>query len=676
MSPLNPGRDGYVGRYLRRNDKVWTPPCVISFDSETLRHDRGNGENQQLRLWCARLDDRRQQHHAPYEQISARGHTGGQLAAKVNEWMRGRQVAWVYAHNLGYDLTTTGLAEQLCGLGWQVDSCSSVPEYLFLSMSKGRHKITLTDLHHLLPMRLADVGKLLGTDKRRMPKQEAPDIEWFLYCAEDVNILAGAILAMMEHWDSYGLGNWSLSGAACGFRAMRHTLPAKSVTLIDDPAASDNERAAIYGGRRYCWRHGDLPVGRYTELDFTAAHATVMATHPMPAKRGPWFDHLDPRHMAVDGKYAVVIAECEVETDIPRFPCRAGGRVWYPVGRFTTVLASPEIAWARDIGCLRSIGRGQFHYTSGVYRPFFERVLKTGHPAQETYPPVVGAMWKQWGRSVVGKFAQRGYKTEDTGMLTDRPWFYERAIDAATGENYWLIHYGGSIKRARQSGDGSNAYPAVLALVESYERVALGKAAELLGPRVIIQCDTDGLWANITALERGEHTGLGFRLADVDRRARVDLALAVVNQQLAGLQLRAKHSVNRMVILGPQNYTAGPHARQSGRPSGLAEVQPGIWAGDTFPSIAHQMAQSTPGVYRTEAVTWTPPASAVPGWVLSDGSVRPVEVHQGPLGDWRVVAWQWTQSRAASDQLGPAQNKALAGLWAPAASNVGVANGQ
>lgn len=675
MSPLNPGRDGYVGRYLRRNDKVWTPPCVISFDSETIRTDRGNGENQQLRLWCARLDDRRQQHHAPYEQVSAHGHTGGQLAAKVNEWMRGRQVAWVYAHNLGYDLTTTGLAEQLCGLGWQVDSCSSVPEYLFLSMSKGRHKITLTDLHHLLPMRLADVGKLIGIDKRKMPKQEAPDAEWFFYCAEDVNILAGAVLAMMEHWDSYGLGNWSLSGAACGFRAMRHTLPAKSVTLIDDQAASDNERAAIYGGRRYCWRHGDLPVGRYTELDFTAAHATVMATHPMPAKRGPWFDRLDPRHMAVDGKYAVVIAECEVETDTPRFPCRAGGRVWYPVGRFTTVLASPEIAWARDIGCLRSIGRGQFHYTSGVYRPFFERVLATGNPAQVTYPPVVGAMWKQWGRSVVGKFAQRGYKTEDTGMLTDRPWFYERAIDAASGENYWLIHYGGSIKRARQSGDGSNAYPAVLALVESYERVALGKAAELLGPRVIIQCDTDGLWANITALERGEDTGLGFRLADVDRRARVDLALAVVNKQLAGLQLRAKHSVNRMVILGPQNYTAGAHARQSGRPSGLAEVQPGIWAGDTFPSIAHQMAQSTPGVYRTEAVTWTPPASAVPGWVLSDGSVRPVEVTRDAASCWQVKPWPQTAHAAAGDQLGPAQNKALAGLWAPAANNGGVNNG-
>lgn len=670
MAALQPGRDGRIGRYLRRNDKVWTPPCLITVDTEARRLPRGDGEDQELRLWCARIDDRRRQHHAPYEQTAARGHTGLELAAAVDRWMRGRQVAWLYAHNLGYDLTTGGLVEHLAGLGWQVDSCSSVPEYLFLTMSRGRHKITLTDLHHLLPMRLADVGALLAIDKWRMPAQDAPDADWFAYCAHDVDILAAAVLALMAHWDDYGLGNWSLSGAACGFRALRHTLPGKSVVLIEDQAASVNERAAIYGGRRYCWRHGDLPPGRYSELDFTAAHATVMAAHPMPVKRGPWFDSLDPHHMAVDGRFAVVIAECEVDTDVPRFPCRAGGRVWYPVGRFRTVLASPEIAWARETGCLVAIGRGQFHYTASVYRPFFKRVLDMAARGGDACPPVVAAMWKQWGRSVVGKFAQRGYSTQDTGLLTDRPWFYERAIDARTGEAYWMIHYGGSIKRARQAGDGASAYPAVLALVESYERVALGTAAELLGPQVTVQCDTDGLWADMGQLERGSAAALGFDLADVPREARVELAIDVVNQRLDGLQLREKHTVQRMVVLGPQNYTAGPYTRQSGRPAGLKEVQPGIWAGDTFPSVAHQQATSRPGVYRTEAITWTPPASAVPGWVLASGAVRPVEVRDLPGVGQTLLSWELTRQRWPGELLGPAQNKALAGLWEPGADYV------
>ena len=670
MGALIPGRDGYIGRYMRRNDKVWTPSGIITFDTETLRTERSDGEDQALRLWCARLDDRRPPHRGDMQHERARGHTGGQLAAQIDDWTRRRENIWLYAHNLGYDLHTSQVIEWLAPLGWSVQHCSSLPEYLFLTLAKGRRRITLSDLHHMLPMRLADIATMLGTSKGTMPDQKEPDEPWFDYCAQDTDILADAILALMEHWDDYGLGNWSLSGASCGFRAMRHTLPAKAVTLIDDQSASDNERSAIYGGRRYCWRHGEQPPGRYSELDFTAAHATVAASHPMPAKRGNWFTTLDPHHMAVDGKYAIVIAECEIQTDVPRFPCRIGGRIWYPVGRFRTVLASPEIAWARDLGCLISIGRGQFHYTSSVMAPFFRRVLDIGSPRNEQHTPIVRAMWKQWGRSVIGKFAQRGYEIKPTPMLTDKVWYYERAIDAQTLAEYWLIHFNGRIHEAKPAGDGSNAYPAVLALVESYERVAIGKAAELLGPAVVIQCDTDGLWADVGQLERGTDTGLGFNLADVTREARVPLAVDVVNNQLESLQLREKHTVNRMAIFGPQNYDAGPYTKHSGRPGGLREVQPGIWAGTTFPAIARQQATSQPGIYRTEVVTWTPPANVIPGWVMADGSVLPVEVSSGPGGDITITAYSESRHATHGRQLGPVQHAALDGLWDQAASYV------
>lgn len=676
MGALQPGRDGQIGRYLRRNDKVWTPASLITFDTETRRHEREHGEDQALRLWCARLDDRRTPRRGDIQQLTAQGHTGPELAAQIDEWTKRRENVWLYAHNLGYDLFTSQVIEWLAPLDWTVQHCSALPEYLFLTLAKGRRRLTLTDSHHLLPMRLVDIGSMLGLPKSSMPKQDEPDAAWFAYCARDVDVLAEAVLALMGHWDDYGLGNWSLSGAGCGFRAMRHTLPAKAVTLIDDKDASDNERSAIYGGRRYCWRHGEQPPGRYSELDFTAAHATVAAHHPMPAKRGNWFTSLDPHHMAVDGKYAIVIAECEVETDTPRFPCRIDGRVWYPVGKFTTVLASPEIAWARDLGCLKSINRGQFHYTSSVMAPFFQRVLDIGNPRNEQHSAIVRAMWKQWGRSVIGKFAQRGYEMKVTPMLTDKVWYYERAQDWQTQEEYWLVHFGGRIHEAKPSGDGTNAYPAVLALVESYERVAIGKAAEMLGEQVVIQCDTDGLWADVGQLERGTATGLGFDLADITREARIPLAVDVVNHQLTALQLREKHSVNRIAMYGPQNYDAGAYTKHSGRPSGLREVEPGIWAGDTFPAIARQQAVSQPGVYRTELVTWTRPANVIPGWVMADGTVRPVEARQDARGLAQLVAYSESRYASRGELLAPVQHQALAQLWDQAAPYVQAPNGK
>lgn len=667
---MQPGRDGKIGRYLRRNDKQWTPACVITFDTEAYRIERKDGEDQQLRLWCARLDDRRQPRRGPIENLRECGHTGEQLATVVNEWVKRRENTWLYCHNLGYDLVTSQLVEYMAALGWVVDHCSTTPEYIFLSLAKGRHRITCTDMHHLIPKRLADIGELLGVYKGSLPPQEAPDEVVFEYCSRDVDVLATGVLTLMDYWDTAGLGNWAISGAACGWRAMRHTLPAKSVTLIEDPEGSTNDRAAIYGGRRYCWRHGELPPGRYSELDFTAAHATVMATYPMPVKRGGWFPTLDPHHKAIDGHLAVVIAECEVETDVPRWPCRIGDRIWYPVGRFRTVLASPDIAWARDLGCLRSIGRGQFHYTSGVYRPFFQRVLRLGQPGNDEVPALVAAMWKQWGRSVVGKSAQRGYAVEQTRMLTDKTWFYERATDWETGLEYWLVHYGGRIHTAKESGDGSQAYPAILALVESYERVAIGKAAEMLGPNVIIQCDTDGVWADVGALDNAVPTGLGFDLADIDPRIRIDLAIDCINNQLTGLQLREKHSVQRLAVWGPQNYDAGKHSKHSGRPSGVKEVQPGVWAGDTFPKIAYQMTHSEPGVFKVEAVSWRRPSNVIPGWVLANGAVRPVETTPGPDGQPQLTAYSETRHAQHGERLAPVQHAALADLWDQAASYV------
>jgi hypothetical protein len=672
---LQPGRDGMIGRYLRRNDKVWSPPCLITFDTEARRHARVSGEDQSLRLWCARLDDRRSSSRMPKESLTGQGHTGAQLAALITSWVRRRENTWLYAHNLGYDLVTSQLIEYMAADGWLVNHCSTVPDYIFLTLARGRHRITLTDLHHLIPKRLADIGQMLGNYKTNMPADSASDTEWFTYCAQDVDILAEALLLLMGHWDDYGLGNWKLSGAACGFGAMRHTLPPKSITLLDDPAASDLERAAIYGGRRYCWRHGEQLPGRYAELDFTAAHATTAANYPMPAKRGPRFTRLDPKHPAIDGKFAIVIAECEIQTDVPRFPCRINGRVWYPVGRFKTTLASPDIAWARDTGCLVSIGAGQFHYTSRVMQSFFKRVLDIGTPGNTSYHPLVSALWKQWGRSVIGKFAQRGYEVTPTRMLTDRPWYYERATDYDTGAEYWLVHYAGRIHKAIPKGDGSQAYPAVLALIESYERVALGKAAEMLGPQVAIQCDTDGIWADVGKLEQGAPTGLGFDLLDIQREARVQIAIDCIAQAVLPQVFREKHSVQRMAIFGPQNYDAGPHSKQSGRPGRLREIAPGIWHGDIFPAVSYQMAHSAPGVFKTEAVTWTRPQNVIPGWVLADGRVLPVEAAPGPQGAPELVPWIDGAWAGPGHELARVQHTALDGLWDKSAGYVRRADG-
>ena len=82
------GLDGRRGRYLPRNDAVYTPALVMAFDTETKRLQTPSGETHTLRLWTARIATRRQQKTQTPDQAIARGYSGADLAAAVTGWMR------------------------------------------------------------------------------------------------------------------------------------------------------------------------------------------------------------------------------------------------------------------------------------------------------------------------------------------------------------------------------------------------------------------------------------------------------------------------------------------------------------------------------------------------------------------------------------------------------------
>jgi hypothetical protein len=679
------GNDGRRGRYLRRNHTDHTPAAILVIDTEARRDQGPDGEIQRLRLWCARYVQRREVKKMPARDDRSWGSDGASLAQLADRCGRGIAHIWCYTHNLGYDLQTSGLLEHLAVLGWSVSSVSSVSRYLWLTMarhSRACHKhpafvsdsdakpkkckcpvIHFCDTVHMWPMKLQAIGDLLGTPKLPMPPDDADESQWVQYCMRDVDVTTDALLITMDYWDENKLGRWAITNAATAFNTLRHTLPGKPPVLIDDPEGSLWDRASIYGGRRQCWRHGDLPPGRYSEIDFTAAYATVGAHWPLPFKRGSWFDSLPVNDYRVDHPMISCIAECDIDTDVARFPVRVNGAVDYPIGKFTTVLAGPDIAWARELGCLRRIGRGQWHLLGTGYQPFFRRVLDLGRPGESAIPPIVASVWKQAGRTAIGKFSQHGYQTEDTGMLTDKVLFYEQEIDAESGEHRALIHYGGRIWRASQSGDGTYAYPAVTAFVESRVRVALGKAAEIIGSNAMVLCDTDGLWCSTSAIMAGKVGEQASFLRDCQPAIRPTMLLDYLNTQLAPFTMREKHVSDHFRLAGPQVYDAGTVSKASGRPGRLERQGGGKWAGQTFPSFAWQQHHSQLGEFRTVVASWQWPATRIRGWCLTDGRVLPLLAASRPGERAQLASWQDTPYRLVGATLAGVQHPALAALW-------------
>lgn len=615
--------------YLRPNEAVWTPPAVVSFDTETVAELDGDSEILTLRCWVARVTDRRGQNGREAIRDRAYGTTAEQLAEQINGWSVRRPVLWCYAHNLGFDLTTTQLPLQLSALGWEVTDAAIDGRSPWVRLKKGYKRLALCDSHSVLPKPLAEIGEAVGQVKPPLPAEDDSPEAWRYRCESDCEILESALLGLMAWWDSEQLGRWTITGGGCGWNAFRHKPSPWRIVVDPDDDGLALDRSAIYGGRRQVWRYGDLPPGDYVEADLAQAYATVAATLPLPWRRGRRFDQLPVDSWLIGPDRWGMVAECEIETDVPRWPVKLGGRVWYPVGRFRTTLAGPEIAEARALGCLRAVGAGQVHQLGMAMQPWARWLLDCQDPARADVPAVARIACKHWGRAVIGKWAQRHYSRLMLGPSPVDGWGREAGWDRGSGVRGSMVDMAGKRWWCAADDDGDNAYPAILAYVESYVRVRLGRVIDACQQRRLVQCDTDGLLL----------AGLPVR-----QLARLD---AAANP----LTLRVKRTYSQVRMLGPQHYTAGGERHYSGVSKQAEPGADGKLHAHTWPGLAWQMAHGSGRGYVRPAVRYFVHGPYIAGWVILGGQVRPPECRiRDPDGN-QLARWAETRWSAAGDQL-------------------------
>ncbi len=536
--------------YLRPNHAVWSPPAVIFLDTETASVLDGDDEVHTLRCWAAEFCDRRPPKGQSAQDDEASGTDTAELAWQVNAWTRQRRTVWLYAHNLHFDLATSGIADGLRELGWAVTDFAVDGGSPFLRMRRGDRNLTICDSFSWLPVKLADVGAATGIAKPSLPAEGDDLAAWLSRCRVDVRILAAGMVALMDWWDANELGRWTITGSAAGWNAMRHIPSPRRILIDPDPERVAADRAAIYGGRRGAWRIGELPRGRFIELDFERAYTQVCAELPLPIERMASFDGLALNHRWLACERHGVIARCLIETDVPRWPCRDGKRVWYPVGRFWTTLAGPDIAEARRLGALIEVGAGYVHALGRALRPWAQWVMGVAAAESPDVPEVARIAARNWGRSVVGKWAQRGFERVQLGASPVNGWDHHEAWNHTEGVRASIIDFAGTRWQVTASGTADNAYPAILAFVESYVRVALGRAIAMVGDAAMIACDTDGMIIDGIAASRALRSELGPVRSTQDSYRRIDALIAVAGAETAPLVLREKHTYRPAAIRG------------------------------------------------------------------------------------------------------------------------------
>lgn len=667
--------------YLRPNHAEWTPASVIFADTETRVMPGTDPEILALDLWAATFTDRRKPRNGAARQLSGHGRDAASFAAWVDATCTGRGTVWLFCHNLAFDLTTTRLPVHLVRLGWELTDAAVGGKAPWLRLRKGSHRLCVTDSWGWLPYPLEQLAEAVNMRKPPLPSARADRGALLARCQADVAILAAAMGQLMAWWDAGRLGNWTLTGSACGWNAMRHRKAPQKFTIDPDPDGVAHDRLAIYGGRRGAFTVGEHRAGPFLELDFRAAYPTIAAHLPVPIKRCQSFESWPVDDWRIDAPDYGIIAEVEIETDVPRWPVRIDGAVFYPVGRFRTVLASPEIIEARRLGCLRSIGAGYVHKLGTALMPWARWCLEQQFNDDGDTPPVASLACKAWGRSVIGKFAAHAFRKIELGPSPVAGWGYEPGWDNEHDCRGGVVDIAGRRWWVSAAGEGENTYPAVLAWVESAVRVRLSRVVEAVGAHAAVQCDTDGLIVAGRTLGTAAARGHLRAPAGLPGPARAAWVLDCLDPVAAPLLLRIKRSTPHVHVLGPQHLATAQQRRLSGirgtsrclecEALALTRGEHGetvhcthigegmTLTGKQWPGLHWQMSNGSPAGYVRPTVTATLHGPYVTGWVTADGTVLPAQLTINGHGRNRLLSFRESDMTPVGATLRTGQHPAL-----------------
>jgi len=607
--------------YIQPLQKTALPTRHVIFDTETQLTRRAGALEH--RYACGAAAD------LTLPKLAWEGASEFETAEGMWKWIaascrRGqRTVAW--AHNISFDLRVSEALRWLPRQGFHLQGIVLERTASWASWTSKEHGgLICADLYAWLPRTLDDIAREMGVARETWDGERyetATLAELQARCIADVQVTHKALQALLAWLQVEDCGLFRLTGSgqanACWrkrFHAGQRTssswpnpeLPMSShagVWVHNDPALRSLEREAMWTGRCEAWRHGEIDGPLY-EYDMNLAYCRIAAQHSLPVKlRGEHGSISNRRALTLVDDGFAVLAEVEIEgLNEPVVPCRVGERMIWPVGDFSTILWSPELALL-DVNAYE-IKRCWTYRTGPALKPMAEWIIG-GLSSSET-PAPMRLLLKHWARALVGRMALRYRRWEPYGDTPDLGLSLAINYDE-DGEPVEKLHVGHERFTLAELEEVEDSAPQITGWVMSQCRAQLWRlieqAAGGMGGEVIYM-DTDSLLVNAAGhanLERANDYSRELGLPRFDLKAKWDHAL----------------------IHGPRNIELDSERRLSGVPRRAERKGPLEWEGTVMRGIKESIVRDeldhVAQLHRTYHVNTTDPRRER----YPDGSTRP-----------------------------------------------------
>lgn len=466
--------------------------------------------------------------------------------------MESKKRLWILCYQLSYTMTLLGLWDMLesgllsltldcerCKAGkpqcpehrWRGYAiCGDPPNIIQCRMAGRPGVITIVDARNYYSSPASTLGAAIGA---RWPGAIEP---WsnqgarYAACARRVRILSRWFRDWIDTVKSNRLGNFAETAAKQAWNSWRHVTQVQRVLVHNNQDVLKMERESYYGGRCEVRFSGAVGLGvvlamprqrvgmsasgeylpaRVYQVDRNWSYPAAMHKMRVPVSFVEHRQRCSLSDLRGMRKEYVVAIRCTVQSDAPIFPVRHKQGVCFPVGKYTTVLAGREAAYAIDRGLVIGELDALLYRPGTVFTEWVKRLWDlrrsfraNGRHAQERVVKLIG-------NSLYGKFAQRAATWTESPSDSTKPYaeWWSKAKEAGQiGNRYRSIAWRTYVEGDKR--EGSESMPIISACITAEARMDLWDAIGVVGPYNWYYCDTDSIHCNGAGLENLKRAGL------------------------------------------------------------------------------------------------------------------------------------------------------------------------
>lgn len=512
----------------------------------------------------------------------------------------GKMKLWILARNLVFDFTILDGWRFLKSAGYKLKFFYSFGGTSLIGVRKKGSSIMFCDTMNWFRESLATTGKRIGRPKIEIDFETCSKKELKAYCRNDVEIEIENFKSFIRFLEGNEIGRLSYTIGSTAMSAYLFGSYKTKIWIHNNEQAIDLERESYKGGRTECFNIGDLRGEYFYIVDVNSLYPFVMSNTFYPVKYSFISHNPSVELLSIFLKSYSCVAEVLIDTKEPVYAVKRD-RTIFPIGRFWTVLTTPELKHALQAGSIVQVRKVVIYEQADIFTHYVNKLYRLRLDFKSAGVEVYEQICKLLLNSLYGKFGQKAEQWQKIGSAPNEIDRIELLYKQ--GENRWykLRYLLGEVWESCGFEETYNSFPAIAAHVTAYARMYLWSLIQRAGQGNYVYCDTDSLIVNKSGLENLEgkldETKLGY--------------------------LKVEDTTENLVINGLKDYSFGTKTVIKGISKKAVRISDNEFKQELWPSFTGILRDRATDGYGVKTQYKTLYREYTKGIINADGSIRP-----------------------------------------------------